>query len=150
MSLVLWSDEYLVGDTQIDAQHHYLFDLINAFHDAFMANHSRKEVARLLNQLTDYAETHFQDEECVMCETGYPAAAEHHATHEGLYEQIYALHEKFEDRALNPTYETVAFLRTWLTDHILKNDVALGKYLKDHQQHRAAAEKKSTEAPGGR
>lgn len=145
MSLVLWSDEYLVGDAQIDTQHRYLFDLINAFHDAFMANQSRKEVARLLNQLTDYAETHFQEEERLMHETGYPAAAQHHAIHEALYEQIYALNEKFEDRALNPTYETIAFLRTWLAEHILKSDIALGQYLKNRPQNGAAGERDSSE-----
>lgn len=145
MSLVLWSDEYLVGDAQIDTQHRYLFDLINVFHDAFMANQSRKEVARLLNQLADYAETHFQEEERVMHETDYPAAAQHHAIHEALYEQIYTLNEKFEDRALNPTYETIAFLRTWLTDHILKSDIALGRYLKNRQQNGVAGERDSSE-----
>lgn len=146
MSLVRWSDEFLVGDATIDSQHRYLFDLINAFHEAFMASRSRKEVARLLNQLTEYAETHFQEEERLMRESAYPAAGEHHVIHEALYEQIYALNARFEDRALNPTYETVAFLRTWLTDHILKSDVAFGEYLRHRQHKEDVAEQRPLDA----
>lgn len=129
MSLLRWSDQYLVGDAVLDRQHRYLFDLINAFHDAFVERRERREVLRLLTQLIEYAESHFEEEERLMRESGYPALERHHAAHVRLYEQIFELNAKLEDRSLNPTYDTIAFLRNWLSDHILGNDLAIGAHL---------------------
>lgn len=134
MSLLRWSDQYLVGNDLIDRQHRYLFDLINAFHDAFVEQRERREVLRLLNQLIEYAESHFQDEERLMRESRYPDLERHHAAHARLYERIFALNAKLEDRSLNPTYDTIAFLRTWLSDHIVGDDVAIGAYLSSGPQ----------------
>lgn len=134
MSLLRWSDQYLVGNDLIDRQHRYLFDLINAFHDAFIEQRDRREVLRLLNQLIEYSESHFQDEERVMRESGYPELEQHHAEHARLYERIFALNAKLADRSFNPTYDTIAFLRTWLSDHIIGNDLAIGLHLNSRPQ----------------
>lgn len=133
MSLLQWSDQYLVGDELIDRQHRYLFDLINAFHDAFVERRERREVLRLLTQLIEYAESHFEAEERIMRESCYPGLERHHHAHVRLYEQIFELNAKLEDRSLNPTYDTIAFLRNWLSDHILGNDLAIGIHLRDSE-----------------
>ena len=130
MGLIAWNDDFLVGNAQIDEQHRYLFQLINAFYDAYMENQSRREVLRLLNQLIEYSESHFQDEEAIMRKAGYVEIESHHHAHEGLYDQIFALNTKFDDRALNPTHDTISFLRTWLTDHIMKEDMAFAAFAK--------------------
>ena len=133
MSLIAWNDDFLVGNAQIDEQHRYLFQLINAFYDAYMDNQSRREVLRLLNQLIEYSESHFQDEEAIMRKAGYAEIDSHHHAHEGLYDQIFALNTKFDDRALNPTHDTISFLRTWLTDHIMKEDMAFAAFVKSKE-----------------
>lgn len=130
MSLLQWSDQYLVGDELIDRQHRYLFDLINAFHDAFVERRERREVLRLLTQLIEYAESHFEAEERIMRENRFPGLERHHHAHVRLYEQIFELNAKLQDRSLNPTYDTIAFLRNWLSDHILGNDLAIGTHLR--------------------
>lgn len=134
MSLLRWTDNYLVGHPQVDDEHRYLFALINEFHDAFSERHSRADLDRLLNRLVDYTERHFRHEEGLMRAVGYPDIERHMAIHERLVEQIFTLAEKFSDRAINPTRDTFAFLDTWLTDHILREDVAVGLFV-------AAAEK---------
>jgi hemerythrin len=41
--------------------------------------------------------------------------------------------KKFDDRALNPTHDTISFLRTWLTDHIMKEDMAFAAFATSKQ-----------------
>lgn len=148
MSLIEWSDDYIVGNAQIDDQHRYLFQLINAFYDAYMENQSRREVMRLLNQLIEYSESHFQDEEAIMRQAGYSEVDTHHHAHEGLYDQIFALNTKFDDRALNPTHDTISFLRTWLTDHIMKEDMAFAAFSKSKEGGSADGAKSKTGQAG--
>lgn len=129
MSLLRWSDSYLVGHEQVDDEHRYLFTLINEFHDAFMERHARSDLDRLLNRLVEYTERHFRHEEALMREAGYPELARHAAIHESLVEKIFQLAEKFSNRAINPTRDTIGFLETWLTDHIVVEDLAFSVFV---------------------
>ena len=96
MHLVRWQDEYLVGDNTIDADHKMLFGIINEFYDAFVQSRKRSDLTHILIRLVNYAEEHFQREEKIMAEHGFPGAAEHHAIHEELYETIFALNKRLE------------------------------------------------------
>lgn len=129
MSLLRWSESYLVGHQQVDDEHRYLFSMINEFHDAFMERHARSDLDRLLNRLVEYTERHFRHEEALMREAGYPDLERHMAIHESLVERIFQLAEKFSNRAVNPTRDTIAFLETWLTDHIRVEDMAFAVFV---------------------
>ena len=129
--LVRWEEKYRVGNEQVDQEHQYLFQLINEFYDAFIEKRDRALVLGLLNRLVDYAQTHFTNEEALMKAAGYPALDEHCAHHEKLFEQIFLLHAKLNDRALNPTHDTLQFLKGWLGDHIVHEDILFGALLKN-------------------
>ncbi len=129
MALLNWSRDFQLGHAVVDAEHRRLFDLINDFHFSFMASRDLGEVRRLLNALVRYAETHFRHEEHLMAAAGYPDLERHRDIHAGLFETIFALQEKFEAGAVKMESEAVAFLRTWLTDHITEEDKAFGRFL---------------------
>lgn len=129
MALLNWSRDYQLGHAVIDAEHRRLFDLINDFHYLFLASRDTREVLRLLNALVLYSETHFRHEEQLMSEADYPELAAHRDIHARLFETIFALQEKFEAGAVKAESEAVAFLRTWLTDHIAEEDKAFGRFL---------------------
>ncbi|HEY5762093.1 MAG TPA: bacteriohemerythrin [Rhodocyclaceae bacterium] len=129
MSLIRWTDKFAVNQSLIDDQHRYLFQLINDFHDAYMQRQTRQDVLILLNRLIDYAQRHFEDEERIMAEKAYPQLEAHQALHVKLFEEIFALNEKLADRALNPTRDTIAFLKNWLTDHIMLHDLKFAEHL---------------------
>ena len=133
MALLRWDEKYLVGYPQIDEEHRYLFVLINDFYDAFMEDRDRARVLQLMNRLVDYAERHFTNEEVLMRDSGFAGLEAHHAHHERLFDQIFQLNARFQDRSVNPTHDTVQFLRTWLCDHILHEDLAFGAHLKSLQ-----------------
>ena len=139
MALLRWDEKYRVGQAQIDSEHQYLFELINDFYDAFMEDHDRGRVLGLLNRLVDYAQRHFTHEEALMREAGFANLDAHLAHHEKLFEQIFELSTRFQDRAVNPTHATVQFLRGWLTDHIVHEDRVFGAHLANLQKKAGSA-----------
>ena len=139
MALLSWSKQYLIGNEIIDAEHEELFNLINNFHTAWVKAHNRQDIARILNQLITYAQMHFQDEERIMAEAGYPALAQHQQIHEAMIDTIFQLQQSYEEGNLHLEMDTMKFVKTWMVGHILENDYAFRDFL---------ARKKSTgEAP---
>lgn len=134
MSLLRWTKEYEVGHDQIDNEHRGLFDCINRFHDAWSEKQDRRELSLMLSQLIQYAEQHFHNEEELMRKAGYPSEEEHARRHEELVETIFDLAQKLENRAFNPTHETMAFLRAWLSEHILHEDMLFKEFLASQRQ----------------
>jgi hemerythrin len=130
MSLVRWDDKYIVGNEVIDSDHKALFALINEFYDAFQETKRRRDLGFILMKLVKYAEQHFQREEAIMLENGYPVQAEHHEFHTKLYETIYQLNNRLESDPAPLDRQAIAFLRGWLTDHILLEDLKLGEFLR--------------------
>jgi len=129
VALLNWNDSYSLGNAQIDADHRRLFDLINDFHYAFILNHDRSEIARMLNALVRYSQEHFEREEHMMAERGYPGLEKHQAEHVALFETVFDLQGKFERRELRMEKETVDFLRRWLVDHIADHDSKFAQFL---------------------
>ena len=129
MALLIWNDSYRIGDPVIDREHCRLFDLINDFHFTFLQNRDRRNILIVLNNLVQYAEEHFQHEERIMAERGYPGLDRHREIHADLFETLFSLQTKLEKGTIGMEQETVAFLRNWLTDHIAEDDRALGKFL---------------------
>lgn len=129
MSLIRWTPDYQIGHEQIDSEHRDLFERVNRFHDAWSERHDRREIGLLLSQLIEYAERHFHNEEEIMSRASYPGLEEHAQKHEKLVEAVFALAEKLEERAFNPSHQTIRFLRSWLSDHILHDDMAYKAFL---------------------
>lgn len=127
--LVRWDEKYRVGNDQIDQEHQYLFELMNAFYDGYLEKRDRAQLLILLNRLVDYAQRHFRNEEALMKSSGYADVEAHSARHEKLVEQVFDLNTRLSDRAFNPEHDTVAFLKGWLTDHIVHQDLLLGAHL---------------------
>lgn len=129
MALLSWNDQYLIGQSTIDDEHKTLFRLINDFHTHWSENRDRKDVARVLNQLIQYGELHFQDEERIMAQEGYPELESHRAIHEKLIDEIFKLNEELADQSRLLERDITKFLKQWLVDHIVHNDYEFRNFL---------------------
>lgn len=129
MALLSWSNQYSIGNDLIDTEHEELFRLINAFHTNWVEERNRQEIARVLNQLIAYAQMHFQHEENIMEDAGYPKLADHQQIHEAMVEKIFELHTAYTEGNLRLEIETMKFLKSWLLEHILENDYQFRDYL---------------------
>jgi len=136
MTFLSWRKEYEIGVPQIDAEHHHLVDLINAFHETYLRGESSEEIPRLLNQLVAYAEEHFQHEELLMSASDYPRLDEQRAQHEELVASIFAINEKFSADRTKAGAEVLHFIKNWLLDHMVKYDMDIGDFLR-HKANKA-------------
>lgn len=166
MTLLSWRDDYRVGVPLIDTEHEYLIGLINEFHDKHASGVARPQSLPVLNKLVSYAEQHFQHEEALMAEIGFPRLAHQQKLHERLYSSIFTLHEELSRNRAEVNGKTMRFLRHWLLDHILDEDMDIGEFLRrknakaaraaEDQERRqaeeaaagAASDKAKTEKPG--
>lgn len=129
MALLSWSDAYAIGNALIDSEHRELFRLVNAFHDHWQEKRDQRSIAPLLNQLVAYAEMHFQHEEGIMGDAGYPKLPEHRRGHEAMVDTIFRLCKALEQGDERVEMDTVKFIKNWLLDHIVSNDYLFRDFL---------------------
>lgn len=130
MSFLSWRDEYRVGIAQIDAEHQYLFKLVNEFHDEHVQGGKSQKVLQVLTRLVAYSEEHFQHEEALMQKIGYPRLARQQDQHEKLFTSIFDLNEKLSQSSAKVDAETLRFLKDWLVEHIVREDMDIGDFMK--------------------
>jgi len=82
----------------------------------------------LFKMIVAFTEYHFATEHKLMRQHAYPGQPEHDAEHERLLREL----SRFgPEMAEAETEFLVGFLRTWLLDHILAHDKALGAFLQE-------------------
>ena len=148
MAFMSWRKDYAVGVAQIDAEHHGLFDLVNEFHDTYAHGDSRRKAAQVLNRLVAYAEEHFQHEEQLMGESGYPLLDQQKELHSELVASIFAINERLAADTARASTEILPFIKNWLVEHIVKNDMDIGEFLRrKNNQAGKALQPASTDKP---
>ena len=138
MAILTWHDQYLIGNSTIDEEHKMLFRLINDFHTGWSENRDRAAVAKLLNQLIQYGEMHFQHEEGIMSAEGYPQLESHQRVHEKLVEEIFKLNQELVDKSRLLDRDMGKFLKQWLVDHIVHNDFEFRSFLERKRREEQA------------
>jgi len=129
MTLLSWRKEYEIGVATIDAEHRHLVGLANDFSATRAEGDSPGNGGKMLTRLIKYAEEHFQHEEQLMCENGYPRLDKHLAQHVDFVSNIFAVNEMI---ALNPAAASGAvlrFLKQWLFGHVLREDMDFADFL---------------------
>lgn len=114
---------------EMDRQHRRLVDLVNQLHDAMKSGQGATQVDTVLNGLAAYTRTHFQDEENLLRQRGWSGLPGHLQLHQGLLRQLAGFVEAHKAGKRISTLDLSAFLKDWLTKHILQEDRQYGKAL---------------------
>ena len=125
-----WDKSLAVGVKLIDEQHQELFRRVNTLLESMLKNQGKAEIEKLLGFLAQYVVDHFAAEEKLMLQHGYPGAPAHFTAHADLVMQLsdhVADHRAGEARL---TGTLLAFLESWLLEHIQGMDRELGTYLR--------------------
>jgi hemerythrin len=126
-----WSDEYSVGIRMIDYDHRGLFEVMNDLQDAVEHRHGDAEIGHTITYLVRYVQAHFEREERLMGEYGYPHLADHKNNHRKLAREVFAVQKLYEtDHNLVDLGKLIEFLRGWLIRHILGTDMDYAPYLR--------------------
>ena len=120
MTVVKWTDDLDTGFHDIDRQHQQLVEHINAFYEA-CGNNNRERMSIVLFDLISSASSHFEYEEGLMEQAGYPLLAPHRRVHQNFITKLMSLHEKLHEGE-NVADEVLHSLDGWLFRHIKIND----------------------------
>ena len=124
MDTIKWTEELSVGVAQFDEQHKRLINLINRLIRKQNSDELEETVSEVLNELIQYTMEHFESEEILMEKYNYPELEAHKSQHHDLLEKVVGF---CEARGINDTGvpdKLLAFLREWLSRHILEEDMA--------------------------
>lgn len=124
-----WSDNLSVGVPSIDRQHKVLIGLINELHVAIEEGKGASIAKGILKQLINYAKAHFIYEESLFMRYDYPATHEHLASHRSIEAQLADLKQKSNSSDFDLSEELMLFLKNWLNNHILKEDMGYSEIL---------------------
>ncbi len=128
MAFVEWSEELSVGITQVDQEHQKLVAIVNQLDEAMISGKGTRIMNEILTQLVEYTKIHFTAEEALMAEAEYPGLDLHKQQHRQLVRKVEKFHSDFNNSGRRITRKMMDFLKYWLSNHILVDDMAFGKY----------------------
>lgn len=125
-----WREQLSVGNDLIDADHKYLIEIINLAEQG-LKSHNRGVLTGALDNLERYSIMHFAREETIATAAGYPQAEYLHTSHEALMTTLAEIKVEIGDEwAASSVEHFSSFLRTWLIDHVIKQDLLMKPFLK--------------------
>jgi len=141
MPYIEWSKDLETGIPVVDADHRVLVELLNQVHDAIGDSEEHVTLGSVLRALGDYTVYHFAREERLQEVAGFEGVDAHRRTHAQLAARVTEIARQY---ATAPdtvqASEVNAFLRSWLIDHILKQDMAFVDACRGNRAAVAAAE----------
>ncbi|HEX8964275.1 MAG TPA: bacteriohemerythrin [Rhodocyclaceae bacterium] len=125
----VWNDTMSVGQAEIDADHKRLIGIINRLWVAEDGG-NRQVIEFVLDDLVHYTESHFKREEQMMDDIEYPDLARHRRIHQSICRRLEEIRwEYFQGIREELRGEILEFLRNWLNEHILVEDMGYRPYL---------------------
>lgn len=133
-----WRDEWLLGIPRVDGEHRELVRLFNRVVELFSCvsggdvPERAKEIVGLLREFGDHVRVHFENEEALMRNSGYPDFENHRCEHATLHAEYTQLLRELDKKGLGCLDdETLASLKTWLISHIATADMRFGEFYRN-------------------
>jgi len=135
-----WQKDYDIGHAVIDYDHRNLCNLINALHHDAHSDLTPEKVTNAYTMLVHYVKEHFAREEELFSNSDYPHTKQHVNQHRRIEKRVQlgaTLYERIPDEF--DTDEFLAFLKKWLTHHILETDQGYLPYIKQKDSGKTTA-----------
>lgn len=133
--MTFWDDKLLLGVEKIDAQHRKLVQAVDDLVDACAYGRGDMKISQILHFIFDYTKEHFQDEELLQLQYGYPQLKEHKQMHEAFVKEVALVISDFDKTG--PTFDLTMqiskMLINWLSNHISVEDKKIGEYITSRQ-----------------
>ena len=129
MPMFEWTQEYSVNVRELDEQHKKLVDMINNLDESMKSENQGDAIKIVLDELLDYTAYHFETEEKLLMQYGYPRLESHTKEHDTLSWRVLDMRTRHESGEGVEAKEIIDFLTTWLKNHILFSDKQYGIFL---------------------
>ena len=107
-----------------------LIDYINQLQQEITkAEPSRKMIGLILKFLVEYTNSHFKYEEMLFGIHQYPEKEDHQAVHNRLFDKVGVFKQRFDNDDPTVGPDLLAFLKEWLNEHILVEDMAYSEHM---------------------
>ena len=126
-----FTKDCLIGVPEIDDEHKRLFELIGEVDAAVKTDDNSVATAMaLLNELKQYAVTHFAHEEAYMASIHDPELARQQKEHQAFVNKVnsYRFSDINDVTAKELILELLEYLSKWLMGHILGSDILIGQF----------------------
>jgi len=128
-----WSDQLSIKVEVLDQDNRKLFDMIERCREIIKLDSDAEKLGRLLFDLFDYTQYHFDREMAVMEACNMEGLDEHRADHEMMVkkvEQFLSAPEPYVNIEL--PCDLLEFLEGWFINHIMDKDLKLVPYVSDN------------------
>jgi len=117
----IWSENFILNIPEIDEQHKKFFELFEKVYEKDEQKEP-EEINKLLIELENYLEHHFQEEEQFMKDIGYKDYKNHKKQHEFFLKRIEEMRQEYDYN--NPwLFDKIRiFIKKWFISHILHKD----------------------------
>jgi len=114
----VWKDRFMLGASDVDAEHRSFFELANRLRAAILAGNGPVVARLVLARMADHARCHFDHEERCLVASACPYTGEHREEHRQFTLALAQLRAE-----ATPCPERIFCLaRDWILDHILGMD----------------------------
>ena len=128
---VAWSEDFSVGNEQIDTDHKQFIDAINSLYLAIDEGGDFVAIEGVLCQIAELSTTHFAREERLMDQTNFSLRNKHAAEHSRFLGTLDEIVLSFENRELAMVRTMADSLRDTFLFHVMNFDLLLKKHLTD-------------------
>jgi hemerythrin-like metal-binding protein len=132
VTLLSWNHECIVGVKAMDDQHGIIMDTMNELRQMIIQGRERKAICGQLEYLIELTQRHFQNEELLLEQRGFPGLQDHRTAHQRLLSQIQAATEHAKHSEDVEIQALFHFLRNWYSEHIEGLDRQYGPWLNEH------------------
>ena len=131
--IISWDKDWEIGIAEIDEHHHKLVEMVQCLFGALITAQGSDYVKEIVIELIDYTKYHFGREEEIFEEHGFPELEAHKDQHEELIKQVLDISQDIlkHDTSEELSDEVYHFLRHWLADHIINEDLKFKTFLKN-------------------
>lgn len=127
--MIFWKDDYKIGLEKIDDQHKKLFELAGEIYDLLKVSEDVDKYDQILDviqELKDYTNFHFKEEEEYMLSIKYPKFFSHKVLHNEFIEKVNSVNiTSLDDEQTKYLLDILDFILDWLQNHILKVDTTI-------------------------
>lgn len=132
---LMWREQLSVGNNVIDSDHKFLIETINKVEQCLVTK-NRSNLMAALNDLGQYSRVHFDREEKIAEAVGYTQVPHLNQSHQELLKQLERVRGEIDGMGQEWSLETVdhftTFLRDWLINHVIKEDLLMKPVLQKH------------------
>ena len=131
INMFTFTKDCVIGVPKIDDEHKRLFELIGEVVTALKTdNDSVSTAMALLNELKQYAVTHFAHEEAYMASIKDPELERQQKEHQAFVNKVnsYRFSDITDETAKELVLELLDYLSKWLMSHILGSDIMIGQF----------------------